>query len=369
MKLGILCTMLNGFGRRGYYNSQEVGLGRALARKGHEVTIYKGIARGEQEDTVCLQKGLVIHYIPMKGIGAHGYADCRRIDRNLDGLFCFGDQQIFLPHVYSFCRRNGIRFVPYVGTAHSLHHNFKSRVMDTLFAVGTLRIYKRNPVLAKTEAARKELSRLGVKQTDVVPVGLDEAVLKQDYRLYDRDELRKKHGFSKDDVVICNVSRLSAEKRPLELIDIFMRVRGKKQFRLIIVGNGPLGEELRAKIQACQIQDEVKLYDNVPYEDMWEIYVISDYYLNLNKGEIFGMAIMEAVYYETSVAAIRALGPAVTLSGMRGHKLCDNDRELEEWLLAHYPSREFLKESAEKMARQFTWDRCAAAFENLVRHG
>ena len=23
MKLGILCTMINGFGRRGYYNSQE----------------------------------------------------------------------------------------------------------------------------------------------------------------------------------------------------------------------------------------------------------------------------------------------------------------------------------------------------------
>lgn len=42
MKLGILCTMINGFGRRGYYNSQEIGLGRALARKGHEVMIYKG---------------------------------------------------------------------------------------------------------------------------------------------------------------------------------------------------------------------------------------------------------------------------------------------------------------------------------------
>ena len=47
MKLGILCTMINGFGRRGYYNSQEIGLGRALARKGHEVMIYKGIDPSE----------------------------------------------------------------------------------------------------------------------------------------------------------------------------------------------------------------------------------------------------------------------------------------------------------------------------------
>ena len=50
MKLGILCTMINGFGRRGYYNSQEVGLGRALATMGHEVTIYKGIDPSEEEE-------------------------------------------------------------------------------------------------------------------------------------------------------------------------------------------------------------------------------------------------------------------------------------------------------------------------------
>mgnify|MGYP000282004515 CR=1 FL=1 len=43
------------------------------------------------------------------------------------------------------------------------------------------------------------------------------------------------------------------------------------------------------------LEKEVKIYPNVPYEKMWEIYEMSDYYLNMNKGEIFGMAIMEAV--------------------------------------------------------------------------
>lgn len=56
MKLGILCTMINGFGRRGYYNSQEIGLGRALARKGHEVMIYKGIDPSEKEEKVQVEK-------------------------------------------------------------------------------------------------------------------------------------------------------------------------------------------------------------------------------------------------------------------------------------------------------------------------
>lgn len=83
MKLGILCTMINGFGRRGYYNSQEIGLGRALARKGHEVMIYKGIDPSEKEEKVQVEKNLTIWYLPMKHLGAHGFMDCKYLDPQL----------------------------------------------------------------------------------------------------------------------------------------------------------------------------------------------------------------------------------------------------------------------------------------------
>lgn len=362
MKLGILCTMINGFGRRGYYNSQEIGLGRALARKGHEVMIYKGIDPSEKEEKVQVEKNLTIWYLPMKHLGAHGFMDCKYLDPQLKALFCFGDQQIFMPHVYRWCRRRRIPFVAYVGTAHSLDSNFKSKVMNALFAAGTLRIYKKNPVLAKTSAAKEELRQLGVPHAVIAPVGLDTAVLKKNIPADEKMRLRKEHGFEADDVILCNVSRLSWEKRPLELIDLFLQVKGKKKFKLIIVGNGPLEEELNEKIRKNGLEKEVKIYPNVPYEKMWEIYEMSDYYLNMNKGEIFGMAIMEAVYYKTSVAAIRALGPSVTLKDMKGHKLCENDDEMAEWITGPYPSEKDLQESSEKMASTFTWDRCADAF-------
>ena len=362
MKLGILCTMINGFGRRGYYNSQEIGLGRALARKGHEVMIYKGIDPSEKEEKVQVEKNLTIWYLPMKHLGAHGFMDCKYLDPQLKALFCFGDQQIFLPHVYRWCRRRRIPFVAYVGTAHSLDSNFKSKVMNALFAAGTLRIYKKNPVLAKTSAAKEELRQLGVPHAVIAPVGLDTAVLKKNIPADEKMRLRKEHGFEADDVILCNVSRLSWEKRPLELINLFLQVKGKKKFKLIIVGNGPLEEELNEKIRKNGLEKEVKIYPNVPYEKMWEIYEMSDYYLNMNKGEIFGMAIMEAVYYKTSVAAIRALGPSVTLKDMKGHKLCENDDEMAEWITGPYPSEKDLQENSEKMAATFTWDRCADAF-------
>lgn len=97
MKLGILCTMINGFGRRGYYNSQEVGLGRALAAVGHELTIYKGIDPSEEEEKVVVVPGLVVWYLPMRHLGAHGWMPVSALDAETKALFCFGDQQLFLP--------------------------------------------------------------------------------------------------------------------------------------------------------------------------------------------------------------------------------------------------------------------------------
>ena len=37
MKLGILVTIISGFGKKGFYHSQEVGLGKALNELGHDV--------------------------------------------------------------------------------------------------------------------------------------------------------------------------------------------------------------------------------------------------------------------------------------------------------------------------------------------
>lgn len=371
MKFAILCTMMNNFGRKGYYNCQEIGLGRALVAKGHTVTIYKGSIDVTTEEHIVLQERLDIFYLPLKRIGAHGYFPCRLFAPGLDGLLVFGDQQIFLPHVYRWCKRHDICFVPYIGTAHSFYAGtMRGRVMDALFAAGTLRIYRKLPVLAKTSEAERELRALGIQNITVTPVGLDEAVLKKDFRTYDRTVIREKFGYASDDVVVAYVARLSTEKRPLEMLQIFSQAKSesKKSFKLLIVGKGELYDALTEKIHDCSLEQDVTLLESVPYENMWEIYVSADYFVNLNRGEIFGMAIMEAVYYCTSVAASRALGPSLTLDGMKGHCLCDTDEQIVQWLTEPYPSQEVLEQSAKRMTETFTWERCADAFVEIVNH-
>lgn len=368
MYLGILCTMINGFGRRGYYNSQELGLGRALEAMGHRVVVYKCLNRssGQSRQTVSLSSRLTVRYLPVAGLGAHGYLWGRTLDPALEGLLCFADNQVFLPHIQRFCRRHGIVFVPYVGTAHSLHSGLHGKVMDAWFAAGTLKLFRAHPVIAKTDGARRELAALGVKDTVLAPVGLDTTALRQDFRQTSRRELRQALGLGEDAVVISSVCRMEAEKRPLELLELFARLHGNGPFRLLLVGDGPLGSAADRKIQELGLERAVLRLRRVPYPDMWKLYRVSDYFVNMNRGEIFGMAVMEAVYYGVSVAAIAAPGPSVTLAGLEGHCLCQTEDAIARWILGPRPTAEQLERSSRRLTERFTWDRCAQAFTHLV---
>lgn len=48
MKIGILASMINNFGEKGFYNSQEIGLAKMLSSKGNEVMLYTDFYTGRQ---------------------------------------------------------------------------------------------------------------------------------------------------------------------------------------------------------------------------------------------------------------------------------------------------------------------------------
>lgn len=366
MKLGIVCTMLNDFGKKGFYNSQEIGLGQQLHDMGHSVMIYKGVRKGEPFEENRLAERLTIRYIPLSRFSKHGYIRTSDLDRDLDGLLCFSDQQLFIPHIYRFCRKQRITFVPYVGTTFSVYPTLRGKIMNVLAGMGTLRLYRKIPVLAKTESAIKELEKLGARDITLAPVGLNPHVLKQDYRNYAKAELRKEYGFAEDDVVLCCVARMEIDKRTVQLIEVLNAAKDRKKFRLLFVGKGPMRGQVDQKIKEYGLEDRVTILDRVPFSEMWKIYRMSDYYINMSTEEIFGMAIMEAVYYGVSVAARKALGPNLTLRGLRGHALCENDEAVIQWICGPYPGEEELEESSRKMITDFSWERCAKAFLSQI---
>lgn len=367
MRLGILVTIISGFGKKGFYHSQEVGLGRELVERGHQVTIYKCVAKDKPADHQVLSDSLDVYYIPVPALGVHGMMRADVLNPELDGLLVFSDTQLFLPHIERYCRRNHIAFVPYIGIAHSAQRNAKSRLMDIVFAWGTLRIYRRLPVIAKSQGVKDELLALGVQQCAIAPVGLDTSELKTDYANYDRMELRKAYGYGSEDVIVSFVGRLKPEKNPVETIELFGKLCQKRDLKLLMVGEGYLQEKVEEKIRELGLEKRVQLIERVPYEKMWEIHWISDYFLNLCTREIFGMALLEAVYYQSSAAALHAPGPDFILTGLPGHCLCNTIEEAGEWVLKPKADDETLAQSSRVLIDHFSWRICADEFIRLTK--
>ncbi|MBR4040440.1 MAG: glycosyltransferase [Clostridia bacterium] len=367
MRLGILVTIVSGFGKKGFYHSQEIGLGKALIAGGHRVTIYKCISMDKPADHRVICENLDMYDIPVRALGVHGFMNPDVLDPQLDGLLVFSDTQLFLPRIYRYCVRHSIAFVPYIGIAHSAQRNLKSRLMDAAFAMGTLRIYKQLPVIAKSKAVQDELLALGVNRCSVAPVGLDPSELRTDFASHDRTQLRAAYGYTDNDVIISFVGRLKPEKSPVETISLFADICSRKPFKLLMVGEGYLKESVEAKISEHNLQDRVQLIERVPYEKMWEIHYISDYFLNLCTREIFGMALLESVYYRSSAAALHAPGPDAILTGLPGHCLCDTIEQAGEWVSAPMPDEAALVRASKELLDRFSWKICADQFTAITQ--
>lgn len=365
MKVAIIVPIVGNFGRKGFYHSQEIGLGKEIASHGHEVKVYKCVPN-KSADKIEIENHdrITILYIPTKSMGPHGLLNVELIDKDTDVAFTFSDTQLIISKLYRYCKKNGICFIPYVGIAHSFQQNLKSDLMDALFRLTTLKVYKKVTVVTKTKDAKEELKKLGVKKCVVAPVGMDYSSLKQDYESFDCTELRKKWGFSKDDVIISFVARMQPEKHPLEMLEIFSNVQRKNK-KLLMVGKGPLESKIREKVVELGIEDKVTLIPEVKYDEMWQIHYIADYFVNLRPEEIFGMAIMEAVYYKSCVVAIKAPGPNTILENMNGHYLCDNYSEIV-CKLEQETNKESLNVSMNKLKTNFTWRVCTDNIENIV---
>ena len=184
-------------------------------------------------------------------------------------------------------------------------------------------------------------------------------LLKQDYSSYCLEDLKKNWGYAVENKVLLFVGRMTAEKQPLKMIQLFRRLYQKdKQYRLLMVGDGELRRDAEKAIHAAKLEKAAVIYPKIPNNKMWELYRIAEYYINLNRQEIFGMAILEAMYYETAVAAFEAPGPSYIIENYQTGYLV---RSWEE-LLARILEPVNLKigvNAHQCMIENYTWDKAA----------
>ncbi len=124
-----------------------------------------------------------------------------------------------------------------------------------------------------------------------------------------REELRRKLGITDDaGPVIVSVSRLIPKKNPVFALDVFREVRAQSRCTLLVVGTGPMEEELRQKVEREGIPDVV-FTGFLDRSEINDAYAAADVFTLLSSEmETFGLVINEAMNFSLPVVASDRVG-------------------------------------------------------------
>lgn len=369
MKICILTLIRSYEGAEKLYNAQDVGLGKAFAKLGHSTNVVRFEKRKSPNVVEKCSDLLTMSHFNVLAVGDNSIAIQKFLPINPDVMICFSDIQMAFPKVYRHCQKNNIILIPYVGVIRSHSANPIKRILMRFAEWRNLSLYRSLAVCAKTESLKSELQERNVKNVIVAPVCLDKDKFVPDVSQKLRDQLRALivPSYSLHCKVIVFVGKLVEEKCPLEALNIFCELFKKdNSYRLVVIGSGVLKKDMISFISNHHLDNVIALLEKVPNKDMWKYYVSADCSLNLNRVEIFGMSILEAMYYECPVVAYAAPGPKMIISNQIDGYLFDNVADVES-LVETAISKGRLGKARETIESRYTWTNTANKMLQLVK--
>lgn len=268
MRFAITALYCGASGQKGFYNSQELGLARAMKPLGYEPVIFypvRDLACPEEEMT---SDGILVVRVPAKSVGVHGRYDWNILLKySVEALQIGSDNQLFAPALIRFCEQNGIRVYNYLGTVGSDSKNpLKSQLMGLLYR-RNLRFYRKTKCFAKNPKVARQLAELGVPDVEVAPVGLDLSVIPE--VTASKKALREKLGLPADKLLLLFVGRLDEYKRPLEAVRLLAMVPGAV---LVMIGTGAMDEAVASEAGKLGVRDAMVRIARLPNDQVQQYY-------------------------------------------------------------------------------------------------
>jgi glycosyltransferase involved in cell wall biosynthesis len=137
---------------------------------------------------------------------------------------------------------------------------------------------------------------------------------------------RSDYAFAEDDVLIAAVGRLVARKAVDQLLDTIAELRAPR-LRLLVIGDGPLRDELARQASALGVGDNVRMLGHVDEREKFRILRMCDAYASTSQHEGFGLVFLEAMAAGLPVVCYDNGGQTDFLrEGMTGFLVPLNDR-------------------------------------------
>ena len=220
--------------------------------------------------------------------------------------------------------------------------------------------------VAKTTTAEQYLRSKGFPRTAVVPVGLDPSPFSGAPDINWRHRL----GIDPESPIILYVG-VFEERRNIDfLLDLAKRFIGTG-ITFVFVGTGPKFQDIRERISNENITNTI-LPGRIGQRELPSLYRQSSLFLLASDYEIYGMVVLEAMYFGVPVLSTKTAGPLdIIESGVNGF-LFEN-MSLEEWTetinkIVESPAalQKMKNRAKQKIHDSLVWDAVAKHYINIV---
>lgn len=368
MKIGIV--LYPTFGGSGVVATE---LGKALARKGHEIhfiTYSLPVRLDRLRENIYFHEVSVSDYplfehTPYEQVLTSKLVDVVKYE-NLDLLHC----HYAIPHASAAYMAQQILMsqgvvIPFITTLHGTDITLVGK--DPSFEpVITFSINKSTKVTAVSESLRKDtFNHFKIdREIDVIP----NFICTRDYALENNDKYKMRYA-PNGEILITHISNFRRVKRVGDVIQVFKGLIDKGvNAQLMMVGDGPERNIVERQCREWNICGKVKFLGSL--KSTKEVLAITDLFILPSETESFGLAALEALASGVPVIASNTGGiPEVVEHGVCGYLSNVGDvQDMVKNALSIISSEEELirfKAAAKKQAKKFDISEILPLYEQL----
>ena len=355
------------------YNIQEIGLAKALVRKGNICDVILWCDRNESEVRIPVDKSGKVRVFYRRGktlLKNTIFTECRDLFERYDILQpCEYNQMQAWYLAKHYPDKTVIYHGPYYSPFNK-RYNLMCKIFDAFF----LNTYITNSTkfIVKSEMAEDFLIKKGINSDNIITVGVGiDMEMLSNGNVPCKGKVLMQMRQDADKLRVLYVGRFEERRNLIFILDVFDQLyKQNNNARLYLIGTGEK-EYIRNVFQYAEdigIKKAIVWEECIEQKYLSEIYALADFFLLPTEYEIFGMVLLEAMLYKTVVLTTNNGGSGTLIQNNKNGFII-NETKAELWadkMIEVYEDDQWKAQvqakASETIKEHFTWDALVERF-------
>lgn len=307
------------------YNEQEIGLAKNLIKKGHvcDVVYYANMGNKSIQKYPVGDKHITIYNIEGRKFLNTAIYNKEILDlcKKYDVIQVYECDKYMSWLIYSKYPEKTILYHGPYRAKFTWKHNLYTFFFYLIFK--NRKNYKNAKILTKNNLARDYLKKIGFNNVNVIGVGLDSDKFLEQSTSSDNCSIYFDTAYKH----LLYIGKVEKRRNISFLIEMFARLQNqRKNIKLVIIGDGneKYYNKMKRQIEKHGIAEKVILVNSAEQSVIKKIYDSCDIFVFPTKYEIFGMVLLEAMYFGKPVITTLNGGSSTLITNNCDGIICDN---------------------------------------------